>query len=134
MEPGPLILQQFIGLSYQPWMIDGNDCGSVSGMNELQRKPKYSEEMRASAALSITDPTTVGSQWLTIWAKTQPNYKIKLLNLPAYKMRAMCIRKLFPIQLPIEILVLEYKEQKEFWSLSECKVLTYCNERGMFTK
>jgi hypothetical protein len=25
-------------------MIDGDDCGAVSGMNKLQRKPEYSEK------------------------------------------------------------------------------------------
>jgi hypothetical protein len=30
----PLLLQQFIGLLCQPWMIDGDDCGAVGGINE----------------------------------------------------------------------------------------------------
>jgi hypothetical protein len=33
VERGPLLLRSFIGLLYQPWMIDG-DCGAISGMNE----------------------------------------------------------------------------------------------------
>jgi hypothetical protein len=38
-------------------MIDGDDCGGISGMNEWQRTPKYSEITCPSAALSTTDPT-----------------------------------------------------------------------------
>jgi hypothetical protein len=38
-------------------MVDGDDCGAISGMNEWQGKPKYSVETWSSAALSITDPT-----------------------------------------------------------------------------
>jgi hypothetical protein len=38
-------------------MIDGVDCGIVSGMNEWQRKRKYSEKTCPSAVLSMTDPT-----------------------------------------------------------------------------
>jgi hypothetical protein len=38
-------------------MIDGDDCGAVSGMNEWQAKSKYSEETFPSAALTTTDPT-----------------------------------------------------------------------------
>jgi hypothetical protein len=33
-EPTPLLLRQFIGLLYQPWVTDGDDHGAVSGMNE----------------------------------------------------------------------------------------------------
>jgi hypothetical protein len=29
---------------YQPWMMDGEDCGAISGMNEWQGIPKYWEE------------------------------------------------------------------------------------------
>jgi hypothetical protein len=35
VEPDPLLLRPFIGLLYQPWMIDGDDCGAIGGMNEL---------------------------------------------------------------------------------------------------
>jgi hypothetical protein len=38
-------------------MIDGDDCRAISGMNECQGKPKYSEKPCPSAALSTTDPT-----------------------------------------------------------------------------
>jgi hypothetical protein len=33
VEPSPLLLP-VIDLLYQPWMIDGGDCGAVGGMNE----------------------------------------------------------------------------------------------------
>jgi hypothetical protein len=57
VEPSPLILRPFIGLFYQPWVMDGDDCAAISGMNEWQEKPKYSEETCPSAALSTTDPS-----------------------------------------------------------------------------
>jgi hypothetical protein len=52
VEQSPLLLRWFIGLLYQPWMMD-DDCG----MNEWQGKPKYSEKTYSSAALSTTDHT-----------------------------------------------------------------------------
>jgi hypothetical protein len=57
VEPNPLLLRPFIGLLYQPWMIDGDDCGAVGGLDEWQGKPKYSEETCPSAALSAADST-----------------------------------------------------------------------------
>jgi hypothetical protein len=33
VEQSPLLLQSFIGLLYQPWMIDADDCGVISGTN-----------------------------------------------------------------------------------------------------
>jgi hypothetical protein len=57
VEPSPLLLQPFIGLLYQPWLIDGDDCGAIGGVNEWQGKPKYSEETCRSAVPSTTDPT-----------------------------------------------------------------------------
>jgi hypothetical protein len=56
VEPAPVLLRPF-GLLYQPGMINGDDCGAVSGMNEWQGKLKYSEETYSSAALSTTDST-----------------------------------------------------------------------------
>jgi hypothetical protein len=38
-------------------MIDGDDCGAISGTNKCQGKPKSSEETCPSAALSTIDPT-----------------------------------------------------------------------------
>jgi hypothetical protein len=34
VEPGPLLLRLFIGLLCQPWMTDGDDCGTIGGMSE----------------------------------------------------------------------------------------------------
>jgi hypothetical protein len=45
------------GLLYQPWVIDGDDCGAVSGMNEGQVKLKYSEKTFSSVTLPTTKPT-----------------------------------------------------------------------------
>jgi hypothetical protein len=56
VDRSPLLLRPFIGLLYQHWMIDDDDCGAVGGMNEWQGKPKYWEETCPSAALSTTDP------------------------------------------------------------------------------
>jgi hypothetical protein len=33
MKPRPLLLELLIGVLYQPWMIDRDDCGTVGGMN-----------------------------------------------------------------------------------------------------
>jgi hypothetical protein len=33
VEPIPRLLRPFIGLLYQPWMMDGDDCETISGMN-----------------------------------------------------------------------------------------------------
>jgi hypothetical protein len=54
VEPGPLLLQPFIGLLHQPWVIDGDDCGAIGGMNGWQGKPKYWEETCPSTALCTT--------------------------------------------------------------------------------
>jgi hypothetical protein len=37
-------------------MIDSDDCGAISAMNEWQGKPKYWEKTCPSAALSTIDP------------------------------------------------------------------------------
>jgi hypothetical protein len=34
VELSPLLLRPFTGLLYRPWMIDGDDCGAISGLNE----------------------------------------------------------------------------------------------------
>jgi hypothetical protein len=59
LEPSPLLLRPFIGLLYQPWMIDNDDCGTTSGVYEWQRKRKFVEESCPSAAVSTT-----GITWL----------------------------------------------------------------------
>jgi hypothetical protein len=46
---------------YTPWlMIDGDDWEAINGMNEWQGKPKFSEMTWFCAALSTTDPTSLG--------------------------------------------------------------------------
>jgi hypothetical protein len=57
VETSPLLLWPIVALLYQPWMIDGDDCGAVGGMNEWQGKLEYWEETCPSAAPSTTDPT-----------------------------------------------------------------------------
>jgi hypothetical protein len=57
VESSPLLRQPIIDLLYQPWLMDSDDCGSISGMNEWQGKLKYSKRACPSAALSTTDPT-----------------------------------------------------------------------------
>jgi hypothetical protein len=36
VEPSPLLLRPFVGLFYQTWAIDGDDCGAIGGMNECR--------------------------------------------------------------------------------------------------
>jgi hypothetical protein len=55
--PSLLLLQQFVGLLNQPWMIGDDDGGAVSRMDECQGKPKYATKTCHSTALSTTDPT-----------------------------------------------------------------------------
>jgi hypothetical protein len=52
----PLLLRPFIGVLYQPWMVDGDNCGAINGMNKWQGKPKYPEETCPSATLPTADP------------------------------------------------------------------------------
>jgi hypothetical protein len=53
-----MFLQEPHGVTSQktPFLIDVDDCGAVSGMNEWQGKPKNMGKTCPSAALSITDP------------------------------------------------------------------------------
>jgi hypothetical protein len=44
-------------LAYCASLDAGDDCGAISGMNDWQGKPKYSEKTCTSDALSTTDPT-----------------------------------------------------------------------------
>jgi hypothetical protein len=43
-KTSPLLLKPFVGLLYQHWMLDGDNCGAISGMNKLYEKPKYYEK------------------------------------------------------------------------------------------
>jgi hypothetical protein len=56
-ERNPLLLQQFIGLSYKTWLINDDVSGTINGMNWWQWKPKYSEKTCPTAVLSTTEPT-----------------------------------------------------------------------------
>jgi type IV secretory pathway TrbF-like protein len=82
LEPSPLLLWTSIGPLYQPWMIDRDDCGEISAMNEWQRKPDYSEEtcplspslsqFSHDITLARTRATAVGIQRPTAWATARP--------------------------------------------------------------
>jgi hypothetical protein len=37
-------------------MIDGDECGAISGINEWQGKPKFLEKTCPSAVLATKDP------------------------------------------------------------------------------
>jgi hypothetical protein len=41
VELSQLLLRSIIGQLHQPWLIDGDDCRAVSGINYWWRKPKY---------------------------------------------------------------------------------------------
>jgi hypothetical protein len=56
-EPSPLLLRPLIRSFYEPWMIKGDDYGTISGLNERQGKPKYSEKTCPNVVLSTTDAT-----------------------------------------------------------------------------
>jgi hypothetical protein len=45
IDPNPLLLRPLIGLFYQHWMKDGEDFRAIFGMNDCQRKPRYSVEI-----------------------------------------------------------------------------------------
>jgi hypothetical protein len=34
MEISSLLLRPFVGLLYQSWMIDDDNCGAISGLNK----------------------------------------------------------------------------------------------------
>jgi hypothetical protein len=41
MEQSPPLLSPLPGLLHQPWVMVGDDCGVIGGMNEWQGKLKY---------------------------------------------------------------------------------------------
>jgi hypothetical protein len=55
-EPGTSEMSVLFDLLYQPWIIDGDDCAAIVGMNEWQGKSKYSERTCPSPGLFTTDP------------------------------------------------------------------------------
>jgi hypothetical protein len=68
VQPGSLLLRLFTDLSYHPWIIDGDDFGVLSVMNEWQGKPRYSENCPTAALAGI--------RRLTARATAQPNDRI----------------------------------------------------------
>jgi hypothetical protein len=56
MEKSLLSQRPFIGLLYQPLVIDCDDCRAINGINEWHGKSKYSEEIYTNVSLFITDP------------------------------------------------------------------------------
>jgi hypothetical protein len=67
VEPSPLLLRPFIGLSYQPLMIDGDDCGAIDGMNEWKHAPVplYSPQVPHDFTQVRTRIAAMGSRRLT---------------------------------------------------------------------
>jgi hypothetical protein len=57
MEPSPLLLRPFIGLLYQPCLMDGRDFVANGVMDNLQGKLEYLEKTFLSDALFTTNPT-----------------------------------------------------------------------------
>jgi hypothetical protein len=70
VEPDPLLLQPFISLLYQPWMIDGDDCGAIGGMNG-----KRNWSTRRRHATMPLWPSQIPYE-LT-WVRTQPRHSGK---------------------------------------------------------
>jgi hypothetical protein len=63
VEPSSQLLRPFIGLLYQPRMVDGDECEAISGMKAGRGKQKYSEKTCPTDALSTTDPTWFDPGW-----------------------------------------------------------------------
>jgi hypothetical protein len=57
MQTRPLIPEPFIDLLHQFWMIDDDECGTITGMIEWQGKQKNSVKIYPSFSLSTTSPT-----------------------------------------------------------------------------
>jgi hypothetical protein len=53
----PLGTSASIGLLYQSFMVDDDECGAVGGMRIGRGKPKYSEKTCPSATLSTRNTT-----------------------------------------------------------------------------
>jgi hypothetical protein len=54
VEPSPLLLRSLVGLLYQSWITDGEDCEGIGGTNDCQGKSKYSEKTCPTAAVFTT--------------------------------------------------------------------------------
>jgi hypothetical protein len=57
VEPCPLLLRPFIGLLFQLWMIDADNCGAIVAMNEWLGKLEYLEKTCLSAFMFTTHST-----------------------------------------------------------------------------
>jgi hypothetical protein len=57
VKTSSLLLRLFIGLLYKHFIIDGDDCGAISGMDGWQGKRKCSSKTCHSIALSTKDAT-----------------------------------------------------------------------------
>jgi hypothetical protein len=57
VEPSPMLLRSFIGLLYQPWTLDGDDCGAIGGMNECKRETEVLGGTCPTVTLCTTNPT-----------------------------------------------------------------------------
>jgi hypothetical protein len=55
VEPSPLLQSHL--LADFTWMVDGDECGAVRGMNEWQKKSEYSKKTCLNTALITTDPS-----------------------------------------------------------------------------
>jgi hypothetical protein len=74
VEPSPLLLRPVIGPLYQLWMIDDDDCGAISGMNEWQVLCENLPQCRSvhhwphMTSLGLETGLPVGSQRITAQA------------------------------------------------------------------
>jgi hypothetical protein len=76
LHPPTMVCRPLIGLLYQPWMIDDDECGAVGGMRIGRKKPApvslCPPQIPHDRTWARTWATTVESQWLTAWAMAQP--------------------------------------------------------------
>jgi hypothetical protein len=86
MFQGPIFLRPYIGLFYQPSMIDSDDCGAISGMIEHHRISKHSEKPYPSAALSTTNS---GHNLNRVWTRTAA-VESRRLTAPAATQSFLC--------------------------------------------
>jgi hypothetical protein len=57
IEPSPLLLTSLTGLLYLPWMLDGDDYGTVGGVSGYQGLPYLLENICSITASSTTNST-----------------------------------------------------------------------------
>jgi hypothetical protein len=85
VELSPLLLRPLNGLSYQPRMMDDDECGALcrmigKGNRSTQRKPASLPFCLPQIPHDLTRTWTlaasVGSWWLTTWAMLWPLYDL----------------------------------------------------------